>query len=112
MKPGDANEMSVALQVQPHDHAPAELCFTVTVTTPRLNPYPRSLEQLDLLRRAVALRELEGLTFAAIAKRLSDQGYKGARGAALTPEGVFALIKKGKPKQPRSKAPSVPSGSK
>lgn len=112
MNRGDATETLVALQVQPHDHEPAELCFTVTLTTPRLYPYPRSLEQLDLLRKAVAMRELEGLTFKAIAQRLSAQGYVGARGAAMTPEGVYSLIKKGTPKLPRRKASPEQDGSK
>jgi len=94
MKAGDATEVSVALQFQPHEHTPAELSFTVTLTSPHLRPFPRSEGQIDLLRRALVLRELEGLTFAAIADRLNAEGYVGARGAKPTAEGVYWLIKK------------------
>lgn len=103
MKAGDATEaVSVTLNVQPHDHSPQELCFTVTLTSPQLRPFPRSERQIDLLRRAVSLRELDGLTYAAIAERLTTQGYVGARGAKLTAEGVYALLRKGKTKDRRT----------
>lgn len=57
-------------------------------------------DQLELLRNVCRLRDVENLTFKAIAERLAMQGFVGARGVPLTPEGVFASYKKvGVPRQ-------------
>jgi hypothetical protein len=61
---------------------------TRTLRARRYNP-----DQLTLLRNVCRLRDLEKLTFKAIAEQLAAQGFVGARGAPLSAEGVFATYK-------------------
>jgi hypothetical protein len=50
--------------------------------------------QTELSDRAIALRIHSGLTYKAIAKRLTGAGYLTPRGSELTAEGVFSILKK------------------
>ena len=71
-----------------------ELCFTATVTSGGLRPYPRSVQQMDLLRQVVYLRDVSAMTFDGIAKLLASKGMKSQRGHSLSAETVFSVHKK------------------
>ena len=50
--------------------------------------------QTELSDRVIALRIHSGLTYKAIAKRLTGAGYLTPRGSEITAEGVFSILKK------------------
>jgi len=55
-----------------------------------------SAYQKTLFQRVLELRERHGLTFDAIAQKLTSEQYLSARGCALMAEHVFSIYKKGK----------------
>ena len=57
---------------------------------------PYTPYQQSLFERVVELREGQSLTFDAIAKKLTSEGFLSARGVALMAEHVFSIYKKGK----------------
>jgi hypothetical protein len=73
-----------------------DLEFSLVLTTRRLlpNQYPEA--RSALADRVVCLREKRKLTFKAIASILSKDGLRGARGASLNAQNVFALYQKRK----------------
>lgn len=71
-----------------------ELRLTVTINTGDLRPYPRSVQQMDLLRQVVYLREVKEMTYDVIAKLLASKGMKSPRGHPLSAEIVFSVYKK------------------
>ena len=66
------------------------------VCTPALCSGPYNIAQFELFRKVLALRELQRMTFAAIAADLTDAGYLSPRGCTLSAELVFSIYKKGK----------------
>lgn len=70
------------------------LRFTVTLRCSDLRPYPRSIQQMDLLRRVVYLREVKEMPYDAIAKLLASKGMKSPRGNLLSAEMLFSIYKK------------------
>lgn len=85
---------NVTLHTPTENESIKELCFTVTVCSENLRPYPRSVQQMDLLRQVVYLREMQAMTFDAIAKLLISKGMKSAGGHPLSAELVFSIYKK------------------
>lgn len=53
-----------------------------------------NIDQLELLRHVCRLRDVEKLTFKAIAEQLAEQGFASARGAAPSAQVVFSIYKK------------------
>jgi hypothetical protein len=57
-----------------------------------LGPY--TAYQKALSDRVIQLREVQGLTFLAIADQLISEGYNSPRGKELSAESVFSIYKK------------------
>jgi hypothetical protein len=57
--------------------------------------------QTELSDRIIRLREVEGLTYRAIADLLIEKGYRSPRGFNLGPESVFSIYKKRKKRDAR-----------
>lgn len=55
-----------------------------------------SAYQKSLFQRVLELRERYGMTFDAIAQKLTSEHYLSPRGVALMAEHVFSIYKKGK----------------
>lgn len=91
---GSFQAPQVTLHTPTADTPLSELRFTVTVSSSRLYDYPRSSEQLGLLRQVVYLREVMGMTFNAIAATLTAQGLASPRGRPLSAELVYSIYKK------------------
>jgi hypothetical protein len=75
---------------------PEAITFDLVLTTRRLlpNTYPR--DRVALADRVVHLRDVHAMTFKAIATVLSAEQLRGARGASLQAENVFAMYNKRK----------------
>ena len=52
--------------------------------------------QFELSNKIIRLRDVEGLTYKAIAEVLIAEGYRSPRGFDLGPESVFSIYKKRK----------------
>ncbi len=75
---------------------PSSVEFLLALRTRRLLPFQYPEAQLPLSDRVLALRDSEGLTFRAIADKLTAEGWVGARGARLGAEGTYSVYKKRK----------------
>jgi hypothetical protein len=72
------------------------IILKLRVCTQALFSGPYTVSQLDLFGQVLALRELQHLTFTAIACQLTASSYLTPRGCALSGELVFSIYKKGK----------------
>jgi hypothetical protein len=75
---------------------PEAITFDLVLTTRSLLPNTYPQHRVALADRVVNLRDVHGMTFKAIAKILSAERLRGARGAVLGAENVFAIYKKRK----------------
>ena len=75
---------------------PQAITFDLVLTTRRLLPNAYPQHRVALADRVVHLRDIHAMTFKAIAKILSAERLRGARGAVLGAENVFAIYKKRK----------------
>ena len=75
---------------------PEAITFDLVLTTRRLLPNTYPLHRVALADRVVHLRDVRALTFKTIATILTAERLRGARGAALAAENVFAMYKKRK----------------
>ena len=66
----------------------------VVVTTPQLWQSRQSESHLLLARRVVELRNVEGLSFVAIAQKLNNDGVLSPRGMPFYQQLVFSMYKK------------------
>ena len=57
--------------------------------------------QFELSDKIIRLRDVEGLTYKAIAEALIADGYRSPRGFELGPESVFSIYKKRKRRDER-----------
>jgi hypothetical protein len=55
-----------------------------------------SAYQTELSNKVIQLRDVDGLTYGAIADLLIKEGYRSPRGFDLGPESVFSIYKKRK----------------
>ena len=88
------------MQVSNFDDA-SELLMIVKITTKRLYLMAYSAYQKSLFQRVLELRERNGMTFDAIAQKLTSEKYLSPRGVALMAEHVFSIYKKGKLRRER-----------
>ncbi len=88
------------MQVSNFDDA-SELLMVVKITTKRLYFMAYSAYQKSLFQRVLELRERHGMTFDAIALKLTSEQYLSARGVTLMAEHVFSIYKKGKLRKER-----------
>jgi hypothetical protein len=88
------------------DH-PGSVSLILILQTRKLLPFPYPSAQLPLSERVIALRERDGLSFAAIAAQLALEGWKGARGASLEANGVYSVYTKRKAHDERRYAPVI-----
>lgn len=65
--------------------------------------------QTELSDKVIALRDKSRLPYWQVAAVLTEQGYRGARGAALDAKGVFSVYKKRKRRDARLTKPLTPS---
>jgi hypothetical protein len=72
-----------------------EVRITVKITPKALFLMAYSTHQEWLFEKAFHLRDLEKLTFDAIAKRITSEGFKSARGFQFISESAFLIYKKG-----------------
>lgn len=79
--------------------------FVVVSRTKALFSTPYTKRQTRLSDTVIRLRDKKLLTFAQIAAALTEQGFKGARGATLDGKGVFSVYKKRKQRDARLKKP-------
>ena len=78
-----------------------KVVMVVIVKSKALFIGPYSNSQQRLFDRVFLLRELEQLTFEAIAKLLTRSGTRSVNGCLLGAEHVFSIYKKGKIRQER-----------
>ena len=80
------------------EHVFFETCeyvrVSVTVQTSSLRSRRYNEHQLQLLREVVRMRDIQKLTFRAIARKLNDKGLVSPRGKQLSEELVFSMYKK------------------
>ena len=88
------------MQVSNFDDA-SELLIVVKITTKKLYLMAYSAYQKSLFQRVLELRERYGMTFEAIAQKLTSEQYLSPRGVALMAEHVFSIYKKGKLRKER-----------
>ena len=72
----------------------SELLMVVKIITKRLYLMAYSAYQKSLFQRVLELRERNGMTFDAIAQKLTSEKYLSPRGVALMAEHVFSIYKK------------------
>lgn len=84
----------VDMQVSNFDEA-TEVKITVKITSKALFFMAYSTYQEWLFEKVCHLRDVEKLTFDAIAKRITSEGFKSARGFQYIAESAFSTYKKG-----------------
>lgn len=84
----------IAMLVSNFDDA-IEVKITLIITTKALFYMAYSTYQEWLFEKVCQLRDVEKLTFDAIAKRITSEGYKSARGFQFIAESAFSTYKKG-----------------
>ena len=72
-----------------------EVRITLKITTKALYYMAYSTYQEWLFEKVCYLRDVEKLTFDAIAKRITSEGFKSARGFQFIAESAFSTYKKG-----------------
>ena len=82
------------MQVSNFDTA-SEVKIILKVTSKALFFMAYSTYQEWLFKRVCYLRDVEKLTFDAIAKRITSEGFKSARGFQFIAESAFSTYKKG-----------------
>lgn len=82
------------MRVSNFDEA-TEVKITVKITSKALFFMAYSAYQEWLFEKVCYLREVEKLTFDAIAKRITSEGFKSARGFQFIAESAFSTYKKG-----------------
>lgn len=80
--------------------------YTLKIRHGGLQFGPYTGYQKVLSDRVIWLRDVLGLTFLAVAKRLIGEGYKSPRGISLGAESVFSIYKKRKIRDTRLGSPS------
>jgi hypothetical protein len=73
---------------------PGSVQFSLILRTSRLLPNAYPVSARSLSEKVIALRDVQKMTFKAIAALLQREGAIGARGAALRDRGVFSIYKK------------------
>ncbi len=73
----------------------AEVKITLKITSKALYFMAYSTYQEWLFEKVRYLREVEKLTFDAIAKQVTSEGFKSARGLQFIAESAFSTYKKG-----------------